>query len=133
MRNRFIMSLLCVFTLGTGGSLYLFLRPDTYISKLIVGMLDLNVSASSQWVSVAFYLPDFLWCFSLGCGLFAIYPLKNGKSFLWGILVFLYGTLWETAQLFHWLPGTPDGIDILLYLMAGMTAVWINHLLNKGK
>lgn len=132
MKNRLKMLTICVISLIIGLIIYIFLRPEAYISEITRTVLKIKLQPEKSLVPASFYLPDFLWSLSLCCGLYAIYPLKR-YTWLWGAITFLYGCLWELMQVLCVVSGTADTIDIFLYLTAAVTVVIINYFLNKEK
>ncbi len=113
-----------------GGLLYILFRTDTYIS----GILS-RISLFRQWAIVAraysndfvkFYLPDFLWAFSLGCLLHAVTGSSGYRSVLCCIGASACGSAWELLQMLNIVSGTFDLMDILMYLLAGAVCFLIN-------
>lgn len=131
MNVRVKMFLICLMGLCIGTVIYLFSRPDAYISIVILKILNLENTKAFLPIIISYYLPDFLWAISLCSGLFVIYPLDSRKGVVWGVVTFLYGFLWEALQLFSIVSGTADIIDVLLYLAAALTVVVINNYFKK--
>ena len=111
-------------------------RKNTYISLLfsegIVLKKIADIASTFENDFLKFYVPDFLWGFSLCFGLFLIFEPKLKGTFLCCITSFLYGTLWEILQMVGKLSGTGDYVDILMYLMASMLAATI-YLMRRRK
>ncbi len=122
MKRRYIYVLLCILTLGIGGGLYIIFRPDTYVAEFVRGIApavnDIYTKANTLNCDfLKYYLPDFLWAFSLNCGLNAIFNTK--KSYLiTACAVSLLSIFWETAQYLGIVSGTGDFIDMAMYLFA---------------
>lgn len=133
MNNRIKMLLISIICLIIGSFLYIFSRPNAYISKFIFRILNITVSHSFIPLGISFYVPDYLWACALCSGLFSIYPLKRDKGWIFGVVTFIYGTVWELMQLIDIVPGTADIIDIILYLAAAYTVVMINSNFEKRK
>ncbi|MBQ8605840.1 MAG: hypothetical protein IJ408_03810 [Clostridia bacterium] len=131
MNSRIKMFLICFASLCLGSAVYILSRPDVYISKFVLQMLNVKEYTGIFPSFVSFYIPDFLWATSLCSGLFAVYPLKAKKSLIWGIITFLYGALWEFFQAVSIVSGTADIIDVILYLTAAVVVVAINYYLKK--
>ncbi len=123
--------ILCFAALSIGTILYLLFRPDTHFTALLsTNSLMVNLQQAvapylQNWV--IFYLPDFLWGFSLACGLTAIYAHKRNGSAWCGLVAFLCGLIWEGLQHGNVVGGTGDGWDIVMYLAAWGMAVIINR------
>ena len=133
MHKRIKMLILCLVSLILGVVLYTFFRSETYIGKLAAQILGMRPYPANLFTSISYYLPDFLWGFSLCSGLFSVYPLKSYVSLCWGVLTFLYGTIWELLQKVSIVSGTFDVIDIFMYLAAASAVVIINFYFNKEK
>ncbi len=127
------MSLISINTLLLGAVLYIWLRPESYVGAFVRQLLKINSQANIRFIPISFYLPDLLWGMSLCSGLYAIYPINRKRMWLWGVVTFLYGTLWELAQKLNIVSGTADIFDVILYLVAAIVVVMINKYLEKGK
>lgn len=125
LRKKNIM--LCIGTLVFGAVLYILFRSGSYVSR---------VASAFSWIStlqdlfrpvscdlLRYYLPDLLWCLSLGCGLTAIY---GGEGLLCPILAFCCGGVWEMLQALGVLSGTGDWLDVLMYLLGSAVCAQIN-------
>ena len=137
MSKRKRNALLCLTALIIGGLLYILFRPGTYIG----GVLDrlLPVSTIRQICSTytgdlfKFYLPDFLWAFSLGCCFIAINDPKITGVILCSLLAFLCGTAWEILQYFKLIQGTGDIHDVIMYFLASAICIIMNLKETKEK
>lgn len=124
-------------SLFAGLLIYLFYRPDSYISILLqryvsfgfnLGLFDIF---NNKFIK--FYFVDYLWAFSLSCGLHSIFmPGKIGTYAITAV-VFLYGMIYEVLQLCSIIDGTGDILDVLLYALAGITVNIINLQRRKLK
>lgn len=123
-------------SLSIGGCFYIICRPNSYIHKMFISLFSiplLSRKPTEDIILLSYYLPDFLWALSFCCFLSLIIHTKN-SHYVAPTVVILLGTVWEILQLFQFITGTGDFIDILLYLAAGVTSVIINFLLNsKGE
>ena len=121
---------LCLSALSFGFLLYVLFRPNTYVGSLLNGWayIDIIRQMSSFFASdlCKFYLPDFLWAFSLGCGLIAIYTPKTTGVVVCALCPFLCGLTWELLQHFALLSGTGDIVDIIMYFLASALCLIIN-------
>ncbi|MBE5928817.1 MAG: hypothetical protein E7267_05545 [Lachnospiraceae bacterium] len=122
--------LLSIVALVAGCFLYAFFRKNTYIGSMFDSIKYVERVRQICLCSVCnvykFYLPDFLWGFSLSCGLIAIHnPSKKGV-FICASFAFLCGCLWELLQYFAVLSGTGDIHDIIMYLLASAICIIIN-------
>ena len=135
MTNRKIYCLLSIISLGLGTAIYICFRENSYIG-IISGnfyIIDLvqNLTASLSWKFIQYYLPDFLWGFSLGCGLLAIYTPKKAGGFICSGIAFASGCIWELLQYTDIINGTGDFLDILMYLSASAMCTTINILRSR--
>ena len=121
---------LSIASLLTGGMLYTLFRETTYIGKAfthfqpIVTLRCLLSQLESNFLK--FYFPDFLWGFSLGCGLQAILSPGKHNNLLCGFGVLLCGTVWECMQAFGIVSGTADFWDVVSYCLAGALCITLN-------
>ena len=128
MNRKEIMILICAGSLSLGAVIYLFSRPDAYVSILFSKIFHINRIQVLFPSIVSYYIPDFLWAVSLCSGLIALVPIKWNA--LWGILTALYGVLWEGLQFICAVNGTADIIDIIMYLSAAISVVMINYFIK---
>ena len=133
MTHRIKMIWLSLISLSLGGIIYIFSRPNVYISKIIIDMLNIGEDCSFVPPVISFYVPDFLWASALCSGLFAAYPLRTKNGWIWGAVTTLYGIVWEILQFFMIVSGTADIVDVLLYLTAAVVVVMINFYLEMRK
>lgn len=131
MRKRIKMLILCLLSLILGVIIYTYFRPNTYIGNILSKILHIRKVNSNSFIVLSFYFPDYLWAFSLCSGLFAIYPLKQKLIYLWGIVTFIYGVLWEILQYYSIVSGTFDIVDIFMYFAAASSVVTIFYYINK--
>ncbi|MBR7132939.1 MAG: hypothetical protein IKD04_05350 [Clostridia bacterium] len=115
-----------IFSLLTGLLIYVLFRENTYISKIILSQIPLTeVKALFSCLEcdfVKYYLPDFLWALSLGCGIYIILkPQGTRQALLCSLITFLSGLCYELLQLYGIISGTGDVIDISLYFSAALT------------
>lgn len=116
--------------LSIGVLLYMLFRPETYIASMLLRLIPLRSCCSTDsflGLVCGCYLPDFLWGFSLSCGLCALFPLKTKNVICCCLVSFLWGLMWETGQLLEVVRGTADLFDALVYLLAA----YVCKLLNK--
>ena len=133
MSKRIKMLLLCLLSLTIGVIIYTYYRSDTYIGNLASEILNVKYKTEDRFTIISYYIPDYLWAFSLCSGLFAIYPLKSKHGFWWGAVTFIYGVAWEFMQYSSLVSGTFDIVDIIMYFTAASSVVSINILFNKEK
>ena len=116
-----------VISLMLGGMIYVFYRPNTYVFNFFreiplprQSFLFLDV----PWIK--YYFADYLWAYSLCCGLHLIFqPQRTGSFLLAGITV-LFGSTFEFLQYAGVLSGTGDLWDVLMFILAGFTVNMIN-------
>lgn len=122
--------LLSIIALGVGFLLYVIFRPNTYIGGIVdnLGCTDTMrqicaVYANDLW---KFYMPDFLWAFSLGCCLVAVYNPGTSGLFACSSVSFLCGSAWELLQHLNVASGTADIHDVIMYFLASAICILIN-------
>ena len=132
MKKRVFWLALMLVSLLLGVLLYGIYRQDTYIGKLFAGSLP-DCDSAENWLSafLSWYFPDFLWAFSLSCALFAIYLPKGKVAVMLSGISCAWGILWECLQRVHIVSGTADLWDVVLYIMAVISAFMIN-ILKRG-
>ena len=75
---------------------------------------------------IVYNLPDLLWVFSFTSLLLIIWNMKINKENIAYIIVPMgLGIISELGQLFSIMDGTFDKIDLLFYLLGGLTSVFI--------
>lgn len=130
MSRRSINILLGTAALVLGCGLYVLFRSSTYVAGVFSGFQWIRFLR--EWLApfacgfLKFWLPDFLWGFSFGCYLQAIYLPKGKAALLLGGISLVFGILWELMQYFAVVPGTGDVLDILLYFLASIICTLIN-------
>lgn len=114
----------------TGLLLYVLFRPETYITKFLAQFIyvkAIDYQADSVYgIVCGCYLPDFLWGFSLSCGLCVLFPPNRKNITLCCIVSFIYGLLWELTQLMSVTGGTADYLDVLAYFLSACMCLIIN-------
>ena len=124
----------CVIPLGLGLLIYCFFRSGTYIHTLLnsMGLHSSFYSDMSFLLSdfLKYLLPDFLWSYSLQCGMLGILTPKRPVFTIVG--VFCFSSLFEVLQRVAIIHGTFDWLDLLMFLMAGLLACQI-YKKEKGK
>lgn len=135
MRKRSFYVLLCILSLGFGGLIYVFFRPNTIVSGTAVSIFPFLEGLRKAYQDVncdfiKYYFPDFLWAFSLFCGLNAIFN-SHEKTRTNAIIVLFLGIGWEIGQHFEIFTGTGDLLDILTYSAAVITVVFVEKHIKK--
>ena len=129
-------TLLSILALVIGCMLYVWFRPNTYISRLLGWM---NTTQAPPFCSpfirdlFRFYLPDFLWAFSLSCGLIAIHNPGTTGIIICALAAFLLGAVWELLQHLGVVSGTADIHDAIMYLLASTLCIIFNVKEKKQK
>lgn len=137
MKIRKINIFLCISALSIGGLLYILFRPATYIGGMfdkfqyIDTIRQICSLYATDWYK--FYLPDFLWAFSLGCGLIAIYNPQQMGIVVCASCSFLCGLIWEFMQYLNVINGTGDFLDVTMYFLASTLCIIINIKETKKK
>ncbi len=137
MAKRSTNILLCIAALITGAAIYVLFRTNAYISKWFdcvdfIGTLR-TIAVGYTNGFIKFYLPDFLWCFALCCGMQAIYLPGRRGMVICALVAFSCGTLWELLQWGGAVSGTGDFWDILMYLSGSILSILINIKGEKTK
>lgn len=122
--------ILCISSLIVGGFLYIILRPTTYVAQIFNSITIINSIQNKLSILdlnfCKYYLPDYLWSFSLCCGLVSIFNPQKTGLLICATLTFMCGSTWELLQYANVLSGTFDFWDILMYLIAVVFTVLIN-------
>ena len=130
MKKRWFYIIHSGVALVVGAGLYLLFREHTYLHRLVA--LEAAPFADLQFFGDAlcrYYLPDFLWAYSLYAGLCGII-CPQGRQWLWpAVITFLMGAVWELAQHLAWTGGTGDVADLLMY----GTAIAVAEIIFRRK
>ena len=117
-----------------GMFLYLLFRQGTYLHSFLCIPAD-NPLACISFTGdqfIRYYLPDFLWGYSLCCGILAIImPQQHKHTIMIVLIVSALGCAWELLQYCNIVKGTGDMIDCMLYITAACLAGCIN--IFKGR
>lgn len=130
MSKRRINILLGTLALILGFLIYILFRTNTYIAKPFEAVRWIEyirrylLRGSCDFIK--FYFPDFLWGFSLNCGLVAIYLPGFKGNVVCGCVAFFCGCIWEALQYIGVVNGTGDIVDITMYLLASIFNIIIN-------
>ena len=135
LRNRYKFVILGAISLCVGLVVYLIFRPNTYISEIIASFLNISFKYLdvSSYRIVRFYVGDYLWAVSLSLWLHAIFLPRTVGSILCTVTVSTIGLTYEILQFFGIVIGTGDGVDFLMYLLAGLTVNIINKNFQRRK
>lgn len=120
-----------VSALVIGALIYILFRSDTYISKIASKFLGIrNIQNRLSLLNsnlIKYYLPDFLWAFSLACMLqVSLKELSFGRM-VSGFVAIACGVIWECLQALDVISGTGDLWDVAMYLLAGLLSIYINY------
>lgn len=138
MRKRLIAILMACLPLLLGTAIYIFLRPDTYISETIVAIFRINsaLEVPSRGIStdfLRFYASDMLWAFALPPALFIVMcfdPEDLPRIF---IISVLFALTLEILQYSGVITGTGDPIDFILESAAVTVAVYALKVIFGGE
>jgi len=89
----------------------------TILPLLIGCLIYFYENASSFLTSLASYLPDGLWSYSLVSFLLIFWNMKIPYIWIFGVMLLF--VLTEFLQLTNIIPGTGDFIDLLIYFSFG--------------
>ena len=125
-KKKIILCIGCIFSLFLGAVIYALLREEAYISQIVAVYVDLSRVKNAFILLdndfVKYYLPDYLWAFSLCCGILIISnPTSKKEVLCYSSITFWVGTLYEILQKVKLIGGTGDVIDIILYFLAALT------------
>ena len=138
-KKKMILYFGCVLSILFGAFIYAVFREDTYIYKTIESYIDLSRVKDHCAILdndfTKYYLPDYLWAFSLCCGVFIILKPQNIKEvFFYSLISFGLGGTYEVLQKINVISGTCDAIDIFFYFLAALTVSSFYIILYiKGK
>ena len=116
---------LCALSLVLGLLFYVLFKSNSYLNAFVEKLLGIQLGMWLNCNVINHHFCDFLWGFSLTCGLIFILGNNRRVRFLCVTISVGYGCLWELLQLFSIVPGTGDIIDILTYLLASVLAALI--------
>ncbi len=130
MKKRCYNIILCCVSLIIGTTLYIVLRPNTFVAQFFDNLVNINsirnYFAVFELQFCKYYLPDLLWAFSLCCGLLSIFNVSY-TSLVWcSSISFVYGLTWEILQHLNITKGVFDFFDIAMYLIAVILSVLLN-------
>lgn len=131
MSNRIKNIVCCLVSLMVGLMMYILFRPTSIIAKPF---------AQCDWIAqlctylhpysgelMRFHIPDFLWAFSLSCGLQVVFVISKTVEILsCALTAFACGVIWEILQYAGVVSGTADWLDILMYFLAVFASILIN-------
>ncbi len=131
MRKRILNALLGVFSLVIGLGIYVFFKPNAYVSRLfgfapVIQIREFLLPYSCDFVR--YYLSDYLWGFAFCCGLAVIFQPKGRDLWLCGLAGVAFGFAWELCQWTGIAGGTGDFWDIIMYLLAAGAVIFINNI-----
>lgn len=126
MSRRITFAVTSAASITVGAIIYVLFRPNSYIAIFVDNIVDFGIIrqilADGSNDFLKFYLPDFLWAFSLCFCLYSILDaLKNGMI-ISSLITFFCSVTWEILQLLNFVSGTGDLIDIIMYLLAVICA-----------
>ncbi len=130
MSKRMINYFLGLLSLFFGFLLYLLFRENAHISKFLGQIITLDYIRSSvaAWGCnfTKYYLPDFLWAFSLSCLLQAVSPPSVKNTVICCFTGVMYGSIWELLQWLGIINGTGDWLDVIMYFSGSSLSLLIN-------
>lgn len=130
MSKRVLTLILGCLSLCFGLILYLLFRENTYITKAIEYILPLaNIRPyTATWANAftQYYLPDFLWSFSLSSLSTAFCAHSQKETILFCFLGAFCGIFWEFSQWVGLFNGTGDCLDIIMYFLGSCLCLLIN-------
>jgi hypothetical protein len=123
----------------TGTLIYLIFRNKSIImfrwfdSLLLTAPIEFLRNSFHQYRSlipdwIIYSLPDGLWIYALSMSLFFIWGNDYLKTSIWLVIALLLAPSLEIMQYFHFLPGTFDWRDLIIYIIASFSGVLIIKL-----
>ena len=122
-RYKVITISIATITLFVGGMIYLIFRPTwllmfewiniIHMSGFVEGLRQLGLHLP-EWAKYS--LPDGLWTFSYTLCIGCIWDFELRKCWTYLILLFSIVITDEILQLFHYVPGSFDILDLLFYI-----------------
>lgn len=136
---KIVYALFAVILLSLGVVTYLVFRRGTYLHLLLPEVINIKLESirepadNSFIISfIKYYIVDFLWGLSLNFSLYLTVDFrKKTRVITVSVVSALWGLLFELAQLFSAVKGTFDFIDILMYILAAVSAALINIKILK--
>ena len=122
--KKTILYFVALVSIFIGAILYIVYRENTYISKVAEYFVDTNALRNLLPIKenkvILYYLPDFLWAFSLSAWLHIILKPQMIGSLLCAFFSGVYGAAYELLQYYELIKGTGDVVDIILYFSGGI-------------
>jgi hypothetical protein len=75
------------------------------------------------------YIPDGLWAYAFTSTILIIWNKRI--NYLWIIILFIFYFLFEFLQSIHFLKGTGDIIDIIIYFIFSFISIYVNSFSQK--
>ena len=131
-RKYFIFSIISLFI---GGMYYLIFKSNTILENIISRYFKIiPMKGNIPILSSTFfkcYFCDFLWAFSLQCGLCTIFLPDKKQHLHICYVVLIFGALWEILQFTSITNGTGDFVDLIIYFLgSSLTLLFKNK--TKG-
>lgn len=109
---------------------YAVFRSGTIFHSLLLnfgihlsGFSDLHFPLDSI---VRYYLPDYLWIYSLSFAVLSVLlPKRLTAELIILFLIFLFGAAFEMLQALCVVPGTGDLLDVMAYFLATVSAAFV--------
>lgn len=114
---------LSLIALAVGLCVYVIFKENSYLHLMAERLLGVSFGLHTDCEFVNYHLCDFLWAFSLTCGL--IFILGPERRPVCAGIASLYGLAWEVLQQYGIVSGTGDWLDVQIYLLASLLAVII--------
>ena len=109
-------------SLVVGLCVYVIFKESSYLHMAAEKMLGRSFGLHTNCGFINYYLCDFLWAFSLSCGLIFILGDGTKQKLVCAEIASLYGLFWELLQQRGVVSGTGDWLDVLIYFLASLLA-----------
>lgn len=136
--NRKMYSIaLGISSLAIGGAYYLLFKNNTILESIVCKFVDyIPIKNQLPRITSSFmnnHFCDFLWVFSLGCGLCSIFEPTKKKSMVIFVAVVILGIVWELLQYYGVVGGTGDILDVVTYIFGAFISLLIITKKEKKK
>lgn len=137
MNRKMYNIALCVSSLAIGGAYYLLFKNNTIFESIVCKFVDfMSIKNRLPRITSRFlnnHFCDFLWVFSLYCGLCAIFLPTKKQSMVIFFAVVILGTVWELFQFYGVVSGTGDILDVVTYVFGAYVSLLITTKKEKKK
>ena len=102
---------------------------DILINILLPILIGCLLYSIDERLTIINYLPDGLWSYSLISTILIVW--QRLPNFFWIMISFILFPAFEYLQFVHFINGTGDFIDVLVYLICGLIAIMSNNFFKN--